>query len=378
MVSFVSFVTFSLALASSAMAFPAYASLAGLPREELDRIIPTLQVRDPAKLPPPLKNNGTKLVNDAQHPWKPLRYGDMRGPCPGLNTLASHGYLPRNGIASPSQIIAAVQEGYNMDPHFATFVTYLGHISNGNQVTDLLSIGGKSPNTGADPHTPASVSGLSTHTTFEGDASLSRGDFFFGDNHSFNQTLFDEFVAFSKKYGRGKYNLKVAGELRYHRIQQSIAENPNFTFVSPRYNTAYTESVFLINFFVDGRHYDGQLDMDVALGFFKDMRMPHDFHRAPKPIGGDGFDLVEAAHPILPGRNVAGVNTYQPDPTSAQLTEFCKVYQNFVNNTVLSFYPNPTGALRKALKINLGRLHDALSAKTVFGPGCPRLYPYGK
>jgi hypothetical protein len=33
--------------------------------------------------------------------------GDVRGPCPGLNTLANHGYLPRNGIATvglPSSI----------------------------------------------------------------------------------------------------------------------------------------------------------------------------------------------------------------------------------------------------------------------------------
>ncbi|KAJ3560007.1 heme-thiolate peroxidase [Leucocoprinus birnbaumii] len=376
MVSFVFVTCLVLGLVSSTTAFPAYGSLAGLSQDELDRIIPTLQAREPASLPPPMKFNGTKLVNDAQHPWKPLKPGDIRGPCPGLNTLASHGYLPRNGIASPSQIIGAVQEGYNMDPSFATFVTYLGHISNGNQVTDLLSIGGKSHGTGPDPSSPAPVSGLSTHSTFEGDASLTRGDAFFGDNHSFNGTLFNEFVDFSNKFGGGKYNLTVAGELRYHRIQQSIASNPNFSFVAPRYNTAYTESVFLINFFVDGRHYDGQLDLEVARGFFQDMRMPHDFHRAPKPIGGDGFELVEAARPIQPGRNVRGVNSYTPDPTSPKLTEFCKVYENFVNKTVLTFYPKPTGALRKALKINLGRLYDALNK--VNGPGCTQLFPYGK
>ena len=30
-------------------------------------------------------------LNDAAHPWMPLRANDIRGPCPGLNTLASHG-----------------------------------------------------------------------------------------------------------------------------------------------------------------------------------------------------------------------------------------------------------------------------------------------
>ncbi len=91
MVDWLNFVTLALALASSALAFPSYASLAGLPREELDQVMPTLKFRAPEKPPGPLKFNGTKLVNDALHPWKPLKKGDIRGPCPGLNTLASHG-----------------------------------------------------------------------------------------------------------------------------------------------------------------------------------------------------------------------------------------------------------------------------------------------
>lgn len=28
--------------------------------------------------------------------------GDQRGPCPGLNALANHGYIPHNGIVSVS------------------------------------------------------------------------------------------------------------------------------------------------------------------------------------------------------------------------------------------------------------------------------------
>lgn len=91
MVNFLSFVSLALALASSATAFPTYGSLAGLPREELDKIIPTLASHLPGNPPGPLESNGTKLVNDDKHPWQPLRKGDIRGPCPGLNTLASHG-----------------------------------------------------------------------------------------------------------------------------------------------------------------------------------------------------------------------------------------------------------------------------------------------
>ncbi|KAJ3568217.1 heme-thiolate peroxidase [Leucocoprinus birnbaumii] len=371
------FTTLALTLVSSTSAFPAYASLAGLSQAELDRIIPTLDAREPAKLPPPMKSNGTKLVNDAQHPFKPLRPGDIRGPCPGMNTLASHGYIPRTGVASPSQIIEAVGEGFNMERNFATFITYLAHLSDGNQVTDLLSIGGKTSKTGpVGQYSKAPIGGFDFHNTFEGDASLSRGDSFFGDNHTFNETIFQEFIDFSNKFGAGKYNLTVAGELRFHRIQQSIATNPQMTFLSPRYTNAYSESAFPINFFVDGRHYNGQLDTTAARSFFQNMRMPDGFHRAPAPIGGEGFMQIGAAHPLKSGRNVKGVNSYKADPSQPKLGEFCKIYEDFVKNIVVTFYPKPTGDLKKALNINLGRLYDALTV--VNGSKCPRLFPFGK
>jgi hypothetical protein len=41
--------------------------------------------------PGPPEFTGTKLVNDADHPFIPQGPNDMRGPCPALNTLASHG-----------------------------------------------------------------------------------------------------------------------------------------------------------------------------------------------------------------------------------------------------------------------------------------------
>ena len=83
-----------LAFASNiATSFPSYGSLAGLSELEQEAIISTLQIHDSwTESPPgPLPYDGTKLVNDKDHPFEELRLGDMRGPCPGLNTLASHG-----------------------------------------------------------------------------------------------------------------------------------------------------------------------------------------------------------------------------------------------------------------------------------------------
>jgi hypothetical protein len=87
-----------------------------------------------AKAPFLPKEEAVLMVNDVDYPWQPLRPGDMHGPCPGLNTLASHGvssipitgylsesltllleqYLPRDGVATPAQIITATQEGTSL------------------------------------------------------------------------------------------------------------------------------------------------------------------------------------------------------------------------------------------------------------------------
>ena len=36
---------------------------------------------------------------------------DIRGPCPGLNAAANHGYLPRNGIATIEQTVSGLGAG---------------------------------------------------------------------------------------------------------------------------------------------------------------------------------------------------------------------------------------------------------------------------
>jgi len=210
---------------------------------------------------------------------------------------------------------------------------------------------------------------------FEGDASTTRGDAFFGDNHSFNESLFDEFSSFSNRFGGGNYNLTVAAEFRWQRILDSIATNPSFSFVSPRYSTAYAESIFPIVFFVDGRVANGQLGLGNARGFFQNSQMPTDFYRTNTSIGlniiGGGIASIFKVHPIQPGRN-NGVGNYVLDPTSANFTQFCKLYTNFVNNTIRSLYPSPKGVLRQALNTNLDYFYSPLQ-----GGGCPQVFPYG-
>ena len=84
------FVAF-LAHLNQVLAYCPHASLAGLSNEQLAKIIPTLAIRPPAPPPGPLVDSSAKVVADAQHPFIAPGPNDIRGPCPGLNTLANHG-----------------------------------------------------------------------------------------------------------------------------------------------------------------------------------------------------------------------------------------------------------------------------------------------
>ncbi|KAG6373767.1 heme-thiolate peroxidase [Boletus reticuloceps] len=330
----------------------------------------------PQPLPPPIKDTSEKLVNDFAHPFKPLRPHDIRGPCPGLNTLASHGYLPRSGVVTPAQIITAVQEGYNLGHQFASFLCYTAFLTDGNHLTNLMTIG---QNTTTHGHP---TTGLNTHGHFEGDASMSRDDAYLGNNINFNETLFDAVCTsyrLSKlqqtAVGGGLLTLDAIVLNRQIRIQDSIARNPQFAFETPRFLGAIAESAFIFAMFVSGQTADNKkpLTIDAVRHFFDFHRLPHGFHRRQGPFD---FPLVEnLTYSIVdmagakPGSN-NGVNNYIVN--TQDLGTFCYVYQKQINFTA-TLYPNPTPKLRDAIKQNMLTYYQALG-----DPKCKQYFPFGK
>jgi hypothetical protein len=59
--------------------------------------------------------------------------------------------------------------GFNMENTLAVFITWGAFLVDGNPLTNLLSIGQKTPETGQSPSPPAIVGGLDTHGVFEGE-----------------------------------------------------------------------------------------------------------------------------------------------------------------------------------------------------------------
>jgi len=117
------------------------------------------------------RNNWTKPTKcpyakrSEQYPYIAPREGDDRSPCPALNTLANHGFLPRTGRGLTVPILmSGLQEGYRLSLPLAAFLAYGGVLLLG-QVVGF----------GADPSRDGvgfSLHDLARHNRTEHDASI--------------------------------------------------------------------------------------------------------------------------------------------------------------------------------------------------------------
>lgn len=119
---------------------------------------------------------------------------DIRGPCPGLNAAANHGYLPRSGIATLEQTVSGLGAAYNLGPIVTAALALYAITVDGNPVEGVWSIGGPLP---ADLLTAGLLGdgqGLSySHNNYEGDGSIARYDAYTnnGDAHSLSVDKFE-------------------------------------------------------------------------------------------------------------------------------------------------------------------------------------------
>ncbi|KAI0427933.1 Chloroperoxidase [Xylaria sp. FL1042] len=148
---------------------------------------------------------------EADHPWIPAGEGDFRGPCPMMNTLANHGFLQRDGRnITRENAVNALKEGLNFNPTLA------------NIMFDQAIIANPEPNA-----TYFTLDQLNKHNLLEHDASLSRSDAYFGNNHVFNQTVFDE----TKQWWVAPIlNASMLANAKVARQLSSKAFNPTYVF----------------------------------------------------------------------------------------------------------------------------------------------------
>ncbi|KAJ7901661.1 Peroxidase, family 2-domain-containing protein [Mycena leptocephala] len=173
-----------------------------------------------------------------EHQWHAPRVTDVRSPCPGLNTLANHGYLPRDGkhITAPMMLKAA----------------------SGTSIKEMM-LSGKVRPSGEQRSTTLNLDDLRLHNLIEHDASLSRQDFAVGDNLHFNETIFTTLA--NSNPG-----------VMHARLADSLANTPNVTNSPKSLGIRGIESAFYLS--AMGDPVTGVAPKKFVKIFFREERLP--------------------------------------------------------------------------------------------------------
>jgi len=145
--------------------------------------------------------------------FRPAGSNDSRSPCPGLNALANHGFLNRDGrnITIPG-LLVGLAEGLNVGPDFTILIGALGLLSSPAPLLGSFDL-----------------SDLDQHDfPIEHDGSLSRQDAYYGNDYSFYNPHWQQVLSFYD--GLNVTNTKQASLARYHRINDSLTHNPEAVY----------------------------------------------------------------------------------------------------------------------------------------------------
>ncbi|KAF1829383.1 Cloroperoxidase [Decorospora gaudefroyi] len=188
--------------------------------------------------------------------WHPPTAKDSRGPCPMLNTLANHEFLPHTGRDfTQDDIVNALKTGLNFSDELGTFLFEQGLKTNT-----------------AENATTWGLDTLSTHNILEHDASLSRADHeYANDAVTFNATVFEQ----TSSYWTGDLiNIQMAADARLARIVDSLKYNPEFSLSATGAQFGAGEgAAYLIVF---GNRTEVTARKDVVRSFFENERLPTD------------------------------------------------------------------------------------------------------
>ncbi|KAI9635128.1 uncharacterized protein MKK02DRAFT_32626 [Dioszegia hungarica] len=288
---------------------------------------------------------GSTRVPDAAHPFQAPGPTDQRGPCPGLNALANHGYLPRNGIVTSGEVISAVGTGFNMGADLATLLIFIAVAFGGNLETLTFSLGGEDDRTysasGIGSKAAGRQFGLDGHSRCEGDISALRRDFFTnnGDNHNAHPDRFKRLIQLAKENG-GEFTVEALNKFYAQNAADSIANNPKLFFNSYTIVVILGEYPFIPNFFSNGTYGAGGVanyeSISSLLGMstaadgticYVPERFPENWYRRATPYGV--AELIAGLAPTyLTGPSLTLPNPLGVLQNPAQASQIgCAVYQ---------------------------------------------------
>ncbi|SJX64389.1 uncharacterized protein SRS1_15029 [Sporisorium reilianum f. sp. reilianum] len=192
---------------------------------------------DPASFKYNEKEQYVDLTSD-EHKFIPPGANDIRGPCPGLNLLANHGYLNRNGVTNLYQAIDAISRVFGVELDLGLALSAYATVFNGNILDLTWSIGGPYQSQGLGKLTDillGTPGGINAHNIYEGDASIVRQDYYQPgadhDNVLMHLPYFQDLLDLGNNdqtEGKDVYTAELMLQHKSNRWHQSVATNPLF------------------------------------------------------------------------------------------------------------------------------------------------------
>ncbi|OLN96667.1 putative sterigmatocystin biosynthesis peroxidase stcC 2 [Colletotrichum chlorophyti] len=198
----------------------------------------------------------------AAHPWLPPDASAVRSPCPMLNSLANHGYLPRDGHGISMQDLI---NGLGSALHF------------NETLTRTLGTPAFATSTTGNPDT-FNLDDIAKHNVIEHDGSLSRADFAVtGDAKTFNKTVWDETKGYLEAGASAdaKIDTKTMATARRKRIATAQATNPSFNLTSSQVTVSLGESSVILGT-IGGSFTEPAAPLEWLKIVFEEERLPFD------------------------------------------------------------------------------------------------------
>ncbi|OTB02684.1 hypothetical protein M426DRAFT_74456 [Hypoxylon sp. CI-4A] len=212
----------------------------------------------------------------ANAPWSGPGTDDVRGPCPMLNTLANHGFLPHSGKGiTVNKTIDALNAGLNMEADLAALLF------------DFAVTTNPTPNASY-----FDLDHLTRHNILEHDASISRQDSYFGRADILNEAVFNQ----TKSYWTGELvDIQMAANARVARLMTSNLTNPEYSLSDTGSVFSIGESAAYVG--ILGDKVSGTVPKTWLIYLFEQERLPYElgFKRPVDPFTEDDlFNMSEA------------------------------------------------------------------------------------
>ncbi|KAH6882438.1 Chloroperoxidase [Alternaria rosae] len=342
-----------------------------------------------------------------KHAFQAPKKNDQRGPCPGLNALANHGYISRDGVTSFVEVVAAINQVMGMGTELALVLGIMGTVWTGNPLSldPGFSIGGPTAGTN---NILGNLLGLlgnprglqGSHNWIESDSSLTRDDLYVtGDAWTMNMTLFRDFH--DRADENGVLSMDLLADQAARRWEYSVAHNPNFYYGPVTGMVSRNAGYFFLGRLLSNHtaeHPEGVLTQEIFRKFFAVYEgangnmeyrkghetIPENWYRKPVEYGliPLNLDIISwvMKHPVLGsiGGNTGTVNSFTGldlhNVTGGVLNAGTLLENNnllcFVFELLKTFLPNSLSPLLSTLEVPISLVTDTL-ASPLLSLACP-------